>query len=158
MKIGQGFDAHRLVPGQGIVLGGVHIPCEFGVQAHSDGDILLHACCDALLGALGQGDIGQHFPDSDMRYKDCDSRTLLRSVYAMLKAASFSVRNLDATIIAQAPRLSPYVRTMEDNIAFDLQVAAEDINVKATTTERLGFTGREEGIVAIVVVLLQKTS
>lgn len=154
MRIGQGFDAHRYKAGTGFVLGGVRIPCEFSIVAHSDGDVLLHACCDALLGALGEGDIGRHFPDSDVRFKDCDSRLLLREIFAMVDRRSLTVVNLDATVIAQEPRLSSYMEAMRKNIASDLNVSSEVVNVKATTTEGMGFTGRKEGIAASAVVLL----
>lgn len=154
IRIGQGFDVHRYADGNGFVLGGVQVDCSYQVIAHSDGDVLLHACCDALLGAMGQGDIGQHFPDSDPVYRNCDSRELLRAVYAMLEGQAQSVINLDATIIAQSPRLSSYVPQMRQNIASDLGITASEVNIKSTTTEHLGFVGREEGIAAMAVVLI----
>ena len=152
MRIGQGFDVHALVPGRKLVIGGVTIPHHLGLDGHSDADVLLHAICDALLGAAALGDIGRHFPDSDSRYKGADSRALLRAVRQMMK--QHRVVNVDATIIAQAPRMAPHIAAMTRNIADDLEVAPESINVKATTTESLGFTGRGEGIAAQAVVLI----
>jgi len=152
MRIGQGFDVHALVPGRKLVIGGVTIPHHLGLDGHSDADVLLHAICDALLGAAALGDIGRHFPDSDSRYKGADSRVLLRAVRGMLKAQK--IVNVDATIIAQAPRMAPHILAMTRNIADDLEVAPESVNVKATTTESLGFTGRGEGIAAQAVVLI----
>jgi 2-C-methyl-D-erythritol 2,4-cyclodiphosphate synthase len=154
MRIGQGFDVHALVGGRKLVIGGVHIPFAKGLQGHSDADVLLHAICDALLGAAGMGDIGQHFPDSDPQYSDIDSRMLLRDVARKLKDAKLKVSNLDATILAQAPRMAPHIPKMIGNIASDLGVAPSAINIKATTTEELGFVGREEGIAAQAVALL----
>ena len=153
-RIGQGFDVHRLVAGRKLVIGGVEIPHEKGLLGHSDADVLLHAICDALLGAAALGDIGKHFPDSDPRYKGIDSRELLRHVAALLKLRGYAVANVDATIIAQAPRMSPHIPTMVQNIAADLGIEAGAVNVKATTTEELGFTGRGEGIAAQAVCLL----
>lgn len=159
LRIGHGFDVHAFDDGQQgidkVVLGGVFIPYERGLIAHSDGDVLLHALCDALLGALALGDIGRHFPDTDANYKNADSRSLLRMVYAKVTAAGYNVVNADMTIVAQAPKMSPYVDTMRTHIANDLNVEVSSINVKATTTEKLGFTGRKEGIAAHAVVLLQ---
>jgi len=159
LRIGHGFDVHAFDDGQQgidkVVLGGVIIPYERGLIAHSDGDVLLHALCDALLGALALGDIGRHFPDTDANYKNADSRSLLRMVYAKVTAAGYNVVNADMTIVAQAPKMSPYVDTMCTHIANDLNVEISSINVKATTTEKLGFTGRKEGIAAHAVVLLQ---
>jgi 2-C-methyl-D-erythritol 2,4-cyclodiphosphate synthase len=152
MRVGNGFDVHALVPGRKLVLGGVTIPCERGLDGHSDADALLHATCDAVLGAIGAGDIGMHFPDSDPRYKDADSRVLLRAVWQ--RAAGYALGNADATVIAQAPKLSPYIREMSANIAADLGAGIDRVNVKATTTDRLGFAGRGEGIAALVTVLL----
>ena len=156
MRVGQGFDVHALVSGRKLILGGVHIPHPMGLAGHSDADVLLHAICDACLGAAGLGDIGHHFPDSDQQYKDIDSRVLLRKVQTSIGETGWQVANVDATVIAQAPRLTPYLPAMQENIAQDLRIPAGQINVKATTTERLGFAGREEGIAAIAVVLLLK--
>ncbi len=152
MRIGQGFDVHALVAGRKLVVGGVTIPYHLGLEGHSDADVLLHAICDALLGAAALGDIGRHFPDSDSRYKGADSRLLLRTVRQMLKERR--IVNIDATIIAQAPRMAPHIPAMTRNIAADLEVAPDAVNVKATTTESLGFTGRGEGIAAQAVVLI----
>jgi 2-C-methyl-D-erythritol 2,4-cyclodiphosphate synthase len=154
MRIGQGFDAHRFQAGDAVVLGGVTIPFDKGLAAHSDGDVLLHAICDALLGAAALGDIGRHFPDSSAEFKDVDSRALLREVGVMLAAEDTVVVNIDATIVAERPRVSTYVETMRDNIAADLDISREQVNVKGTTTEQMGFTGREEGIAATAMVLL----
>ncbi len=156
MRIGHGFDVHAFAAGRKLILGGVEVPYEKGLAGHSDADVLLHALCDALLGAAGLGDIGRHFPDTDSRYEGIDSRVLLRHVVDLLRARNLSVGNVDATLIAQAPRLAPYVEAMRDNIAQDLDVVPERINVKATTTEKLGFTGRGEGITAQAVVLLEE--
>jgi 2-C-methyl-D-erythritol 2,4-cyclodiphosphate synthase len=155
MRIGQGFDVHALAGGRKLVIGGVHIPFAKGLLGHSDADVLLHAICDALLGAAGMGDIGQHFPDSDPQYSEIDSRVLLRSVAKKLKAAGFRVSNVDATIVAQAPRMAPHIPNMIGNIASDLGVQPSAINIKATTTEELGFVGREEGIAAQAVALIE---
>ena len=152
MRIGQGFDVHALVAGRKLVIGGVTIPYHLGLEGHSDADVLLHAICDALLGAAALGDIGRHFPDSDSRYKGADSRSLLRAVRGMLKERR--IVNVDATIIAQAPRMAPHIPAMTRNIAADLELAPEAVSVKATTTESLGFTGRGEGIAAQAVVLI----
>ena len=154
MRIGQGFDAHAFKEGGRLVLGGVEIPGTRGLEAHSDGDVVLHAVCDALLGAAGLGDIGGHFPPGDPAYKGIDSRLLLRRSFEMVASECYRVVNIDITIIAQAPRLAPYVEAMRAHIAADLQVNTRQVNVKATTTERLGFTGREEGIAALAVILL----
>jgi len=154
MRIGQGFDVHKFGAGDKIVLGGVIIPHEKGLIAHSDGDVLLHSLCDALLGAAGLGDIGQHFPDTDPQYKNADSRSLLRMVAAKIHSKGWSVVNCDNTIIAQRPRMMKYIPDMERNIAEDLSISVSDVNVKATTTEMLGFTGREEGIATQSIVLL----
>ncbi len=155
MRIGQGYDVHAFREGGRLVLGGVTLPHPRGLAAHSDGDVLLHALCDALLGAAALGDIGRHFPDSDPRYAGIDSRELLRAVVAKIGAKGLRVVNADLTLIAQAPKLAPHVDAMRDNIAADLGVGPDAVNVKATTTERLGFTGREEGIAAQAVVLLE---
>ncbi|MBI3067683.1 MAG: 2-C-methyl-D-erythritol 2,4-cyclodiphosphate synthase [Betaproteobacteria bacterium] len=154
MRIGQGFDVHALVTGRRLVVGGVEIPFEKGLAGHSDADVLLHAICDALIGAAGLGDIGRLFPDDDPRYKDTDSRGLLREVARRLSARGFRVVNVDATIIAEAPRMAPHVPAMVANIAADLGVAAADVNVKAKTGERLGFIGRGEGVAAQAVALI----
>ena len=152
MRIGQGFDVHALAPGRKLVVGGVDIAHHMGFEGHSDADVLLHAICDALLGAAGLGDIGQHFPDTDPRYAKIDSRVLLRSVKG--KLGKFRVRNVDATIIAEAPRMAPHLARMIGNIASDLGIAPATINIKATTTDGLGFVGRGEGIAAQAIVLL----
>jgi 2-C-methyl-D-erythritol 2,4-cyclodiphosphate synthase len=154
MRIGQGFDVHALVAGRRLVIGGVHIPFAKGLLGHSDADVLLHAICDALLGAAGLGDIGQHYPDTDARYSEIDSRMLLRDVAKKLKERGLEVVNVDATILAQAPRMAPHLARMIGNIAEDLGVAPAAVNVKATTTEELGFIGREEGIAAQAVALV----
>jgi 2-C-methyl-D-erythritol 2,4-cyclodiphosphate synthase len=154
MRIGQGFDAHALVSGRKLIIGGVHVPYEKGLAGHSDADVLIHAVCDALLGAAALGDIGQHFPDSDGRYKDIDSRKLLREVARLLEGRGLKVVNVDATVIAQAPRLAPHIPAMRANLAADLGVAAGAVNIKAKTTEKLGFVGRGEGIAAEAVALL----
>jgi 2-C-methyl-D-erythritol 2,4-cyclodiphosphate synthase len=154
MRIGQGFDVHALVPGRKLVIGGVAIPYDKGLEGHSDADVLLHAICDALLGAAGLGDIGGHYPDSDPAYENADSRALLRDVMKKLKAKKFKVVNVDATILAQEPRMAPHVAGMIGNIAADLGIARSAVNIKATTTERLGFIGRAEGIAAQAVVLI----
>lgn len=153
-RIGHGFDVHAFGPGDVIVLGGVRIPHSHGIVAHSDGDVLLHAICDALLGAAALGDIGRHFPDSSVEFKDIDSRILLRRVRALIAGQGLAAGNLDATVIAQAPRLAPHIPAMIEHIAADLEIAAGQVNVKATTTERLGYIGRGEGIAAHAVVLL----
>lgn len=156
MRIGQGFDVHEFGPGDKIVIGGVVIPHTHGMVAHSDGDVLLHALCDALLGAAALGDIGKHFPDTDLQYKNADSRGLLRMVYAKLKSFGYRLVNADMTIVAQKPKMAPHISNMCANIAEDLEVNINEINVKATTTEKLGFTGREEGIAAFATVLISK--
>ena len=155
MRIGQGFDAHKLVEGRRLIIGGVTIPHPRGLDGHSDADVLLHAICDALIGAAALGDIGKHFPDSDPQYKGVDSRKLLRETAALLKKNGWRVANLDATIIAQEPRMAPHIAAMVANIAADIGVASRDVNVKAKTTEKLGFTGRGEGIAAEAVVLIE---
>jgi 2-C-methyl-D-erythritol 2,4-cyclodiphosphate synthase len=153
MRIGQGFDVHALVVGRKLVIGGVTIPFGKGLDGHSDADVLLHAICDALLGAAGLGDIGRHFPDSDAAYKNADSRTLLREVKR--KLGGLRIVNIDATILAQEPRMAPHVARMIENIAADLGIEPAAVNLKATTTECLGFIGRAEGIAAQAVVLLE---
>ncbi len=154
MRVGQGFDVHQLVEGRKLIVGGVEIPYERGLLGHSDADVLLHAICDALLGAAALGDIGRHFPDTDPRYKGIDSRRLLREVARLLRDQCYRVVNLDATIIAQAPKMAPHIPQMVANIASDLGVAADCVNVKATTTEKLGYTGRGEGVAAQAVCLI----
>ncbi|MED5608553.1 MULTISPECIES: 2-C-methyl-D-erythritol 2,4-cyclodiphosphate synthase [Pseudomonas] len=154
MRIGHGYDVHRFGEGDFITLGGVRIPHKFGLIAHSDGDVLLHALSDALLGACALGDIGKHFPDTDPRFKGADSRALLRHVVTLVHEKGHVIGNVDATIIAQAPKMAPHIEAMRAAIAEDLQVDIEQVNVKATTTEKLGFTGREEGIAVHAVALL----
>ena len=154
MRIGHGFDVHALVAGRKCIIGGVNIPHDKGLDGHSDADVLLHAICDALLGAAALGDIGKHFPPSDMRYKGIDSRQLLRHVVGLLKTKGFAVGNIDATVICEAPKLSPHTAQMCVNIASDCEVEVSQINVKATTTEKLGFTGRGEGIAAEAVCII----
>ena len=155
MRIGQGFDVHQLVAGRKLVIGGVEIAHDKGLLGHSDADVLLHAICDALLGAAALGDIGRHFPDSDAKYKGIDSRALLRNVAALLKDRGLRVVNVDATIIAEAPRMAPHIPSMVANIAGDLAIEPRYVNVKATTTEKLGFTGRGEGIAAQAICLVE---
>lgn len=154
-RIGHGYDVHAFCVGDQIILGGVSIDHTHAFQAHSDGDVLIHAICDALLGALALGDIGKHFPDTDAQYKNMDSRILLRHVYALIKEQGWSINNLDCTVIAQAPKLSPHLVTMRKLLSKDLESNIDVINVKATTTEKLGFAGRKEGIAAEAVVLLK---
>jgi 2-C-methyl-D-erythritol 2,4-cyclodiphosphate synthase len=154
MRIGQGFDVHALVPGRKLILGGVDVPYERGLQGHSDADVLLHAITDAILGAAALGDIGRHFPDTDPAFKGADSRVLLREAATRVRNAGFTVINVDATLIAQAPKMAPHIPAMVANIAADLGLPASQVNVKAKTTERLGFTGRGEGIAAEAVALL----
>ena len=154
MRIGHGYDVHRFGEGELITLGGVRIPHKFGLVAHSDGDVLLHALSDALLGAAALGDIGRHFPDNDPQFKGADSRVLLRHVLTLVQAKGWQVGNVDATIVAQAPKMAPHIEAMRASIAADLQVDLDQVNVKATTTEKLGFTGREEGIAVHAVALL----
>ena len=155
MRIGHGYDVHRFGAGNEIVLGGVRIAHHRGLEAHSDGDVLVHAVCDALLGAIGEGDIGRHFPDTDAANANIDSRLLLRRVMALVTGAGWRLGNLDATLVAQAPRMAGHIAAMRENLAADLAAQVSQVNVKATTTEKLGFTGREEGIAAHAVVLLQ---
>lgn len=154
MRIGQGFDVHALVAGRKLVIGGVKIPFDKGLAGHSDADVLIHAICDALLGAAALGDIGRHFPDTDPKYKDADSRMLLREVGRKIRAAGFKIGNVDATIIAQAPKMAPHIAAMVANLAADLEVAPGQVNVKAKTAERLGAIGRGEGIAAEAIALL----
>jgi len=155
-RIGQGFDVHQLTEGRPLIIGGITIPYERGLLGHSDADVLLHTIADACLGAIGAGDIGKHFPDTDPTFKDADSAKLLEHVYEMVRQAGYELLNADCTIIAQKPKMAPYIEQMKQRIAELLQSEAAQINVKATTTEKLGFTGREEGIAAQAVVLLKK--
>ena len=156
MRIGHGYDVHRLVPGRALILGGVDIPYELGLEGHSDADVLLHAVSDALLGATGLGDIGRHFPDTDLQYKGADSLKLLETVGQKVAAAGYRVSNIDVTMIAQRPKLAPYIETMERNIARVLGLEPGRVNVKATTEERLGFTGTGEGMACHAVCLLEE--
>ena len=156
LRVGQGYDVHQLVAGRPLIIGGVHIPYEKGLLGHSDADVLLHAVTDACLGAVGLGDIGSYFPDNDDAYKNADSAVLLKNVWEMIKDKGYLLVNIDATIIAQKPKMAPYIELMKTNIASILEAEREQINVKATTTEKLGFTGREEGIASLAVVLLEK--
>ena len=154
MRIGQGFDAHRFEAGRALVIGGVTIPHEYGLAAHSDGDVLVHSLCDALLGAAAMGDIGTHFPDTSDDYAGIDSRILLRSVVSRLTEAGYAIGNTDMTLMAQAPKMAPYIQSMRENIAEDMQVTLDAVSIKATTTEKMGFTGRGEGIACLAVCLL----
>ena len=156
IRVGQGYDVHRFCDGDFIILGGVSIPYQQGLEAHSDGDVVLHALSDAILGAAALGDIGKHFPDTDPEFKGADSRVLLRHVYKVVQAKGYTLVNADITIIAQAPKMSPHTAAMCQNIADDLSVAVDCINVKATTTEKLGFEGRKEGIAVQAIVLLER--
>ncbi|MGQ0502372.1 MAG: 2-C-methyl-D-erythritol 2,4-cyclodiphosphate synthase [Panacagrimonas sp.] len=157
MRIGHGFDAHRLEAGEGVTLGGVLIACSYRLIAHSDGDVLIHALCDALLGACALGDIGKLFPDTDAQFKGIDSRELLREVMRRLRAAGYQPVNADLTLIAQVPRVSPHTATMRERLAADLGVGIDAVNVKATTNEEMGHIGRKEGIAAHAVVLIERT-
>ncbi len=156
IRIGNGYDVHAFTEGDHIVLGGVTIKHTQGLLAHSDGDVLIHALCDALLGALALGDIGQHFPDSDLDFKNIDSRVLLTSIYKLIQSKSYKLSNCDCTIVAQRPKMAPNILTMRQVIAEDLNVSLDQVSIKATTTEGLGFTGREEGIAVYASALLQK--
>jgi len=158
LRIGQGFDVHAFAEARPLIIGGVEIPHSHGLAGHSDADVLIHAMCDALLGAAGLGDIGKHFPDTDAAYKDADSRALLRDVMSKLSSMSYDIVNIDATVIAQQPKLAPFIEVMTERLASDLKIATQQINIKATTTEHLGFTGREEGIAATAVVLIEKNN
>jgi 2-C-methyl-D-erythritol 2,4-cyclodiphosphate synthase len=157
MRIGQGFDVHQLVADRRLVLGGVEIPFERGLEGHSDGDALLHAVSDAILGAIGAGDLGRHFPSSDERWRGAASGDILAQVVAKMSKAGFSIENVDATIVAQAPRLSPYQKAMHENLAGLLQVSPTRVNLKLTSTDQLGFIGRGEGIAGMAVVMLEET-
>ena len=154
MRIGQGYDVHAFAENRKLILGGVEVPYERGLAGHSDADVLIHACCDAILGAAALGDIGKHFPDTSADFKDIDSRILLRHVAELISKEGYSIGNLDATIIAQQPKLAPHIEDMRNNLASDLNIELDQMNVKATTTEKLGFEGRKEGIAAQAVVLL----
>lgn len=156
MRIGQGYDAHRFQSGDAVVLGGVTIPFDRSLAAHSDGDVLLHAICDAVLGAAALGDIGRHFPDTDPTYKGVDSRVLLRAVRDLLTAENWRVVNIDATVIAERPKIAPHVATMIAHVAGDLGITDEQVNIKGTTTEKMGFTGRGEGVAATAVALIER--
>ena len=158
MRVGQGYDVHAFGEGDYIILGGVTIPYDRGLVAHSDGDVLIHAFCDALLGAVALGDIGRHFPDTDPRYNGIDSRELLRQVMTLINNKGYTLSNADMTIVAQAPKMSPHIEQIIMNLSADCSCRLDQINVKATTTERLGFEGREEGVSAQVVVLLDRNS
>jgi len=158
MRIGIGYDVHALVAGRPLVIGGVTVPHSRGLAGHSDADVLLHAICDALLGALALGDLGMHFPDTDPRWKGAVSRALLQHVMSLVRARGYAVANLDATVIAQAPKLAPFIQAMRDNVAADVGCDTSCVSIKATTTERLGFAGREEGIAAEAVVLVMAAS
>jgi 2-C-methyl-D-erythritol 2,4-cyclodiphosphate synthase len=158
MRIGHGFDAHKFTPDRPLILGGVTIPHDRGLEAHSDGDVLIHALCDALLGAAGLGDIGRHFPDSNADFKGIDSRELLRRVVTLLTECRMRVGNADVTVVAQAPRLAPHIPAMCAYLAADLNIDVTRVNVKATTTEGMGYTGRGEGIAAHAVALIEELS
>ncbi|WP_066366273.1 2-C-methyl-D-erythritol 2,4-cyclodiphosphate synthase [Neobacillus fumarioli] len=157
-RIGQGFDVHQFAEGRPLIIGGVTIPYEKGLAGHSDADVLLHAISDACLGAIGEGDIGKHFPDTDLKFKGADSAKLMEHVWQLVKSKGYELVNADCTIIAQKPKMAPYIEQMCTRIAELLEAAPEQINVKATTTERLGFTGRGEGIASQAVVLLKKAN
>ena len=156
MRIGQGYDAHRFQAGESIVIGGVEIPFDKSLAAHSDGDVLLHAICDAILGALALGDIGKHFPDTSEEFRGANSRDLLRNVIKSMTAEGYKIGNIDATVIAEKPKMAPFILQMRENIAADSDVLAAQVSVKATTTEKMGFTGRGEGIAASAVVFLER--
>lgn len=155
LRIGHGYDVHAFGGGKPLILGGVTIPQHQGLIAHSDGDVLLHAVCDALLGAAALGDIGQHFPDTDSEFEGADSRVLLRAVFDLIQSKNYSVGNLDVTVIAQTPKMAPHIQTIRENLAEDLSVNLEQINVKATTTEKLGFVGKKEGIAVHAVTIIE---
>jgi len=154
MRIGQGYDAHKFKDGGKLILGGVEVPYEKGMEAHSDGDVVIHALCDALLGAMALGDIGKHFPDTDESYKGIDSRLLLKEVMGKVRKGGMKLGNADITVIAQAPKLAPHIEDMRKILASDMSTAINNVSVKATTTEKMGFTGRAEGIAVTAVVLL----
>ncbi|AGY82709.1 MULTISPECIES: 2-C-methyl-D-erythritol 2,4-cyclodiphosphate synthase [Carnobacterium] len=156
IRVGQGYDVHQLVRDRSLIIGGVTIPYEYGLLGHSDADVLLHAIIDALLGAAGKGDIGYHFPDTDEQFKNVDSRELLRKVWRLLKQEGYTIGNIDATVLAERPKLAPYLAEMKENIAYDCQTSIQHVNVKATTSETMGFIGRKEGLAAMAVCLLEK--
>ncbi len=155
-RIGQGYDVHQFASERHLVVGGVNIPFEYGLLGHSDADVLLHAIIDALLGAASKGDIGHHFPDTDDQFKNVDSRELLRKVWSMLKKEGYTIGNIDATIVAEKPKMAPYLEKMKENIAYDCQTSIQHVNVKATTSETMGFVGRKEGMAAMAICLLEK--
>ena len=155
MRIGHGYDAHRFINGRPLILGGVRIPHEKGLEAHSDGDAVIHALCDAMIGAAALGDIGTFFPDTDARFENIDSRILLRKVFDLITEKGYVISNVDITVLAQVPKLLPYISAMRNNLAKDMNLTVDKINIKATTTEGMGFIGREEGIAVYVVSLLQ---
>jgi len=155
VRVGQGFDVHKFVLDRPLIIGGVKIDYEYGLEGHSDADVLIHAIIDALLGAAGLGDIGQHFPDTDDTFKDINSRKLLRTVVETLRSSNYIIGNIDATIICETPKMEPYIKQMTTNIADDCMCALNNINIKATTTERLGFIGRSEGVAAQVICLIE---
>ncbi|MEI5909169.1 2-C-methyl-D-erythritol 2,4-cyclodiphosphate synthase [Bacillus spongiae] len=157
-RIGQGYDVHQLVENRPLIIGGIEIPHEKGLLGHSDADVLLHVIADAALGAIGAGDIGKHFPDTDAAFKDADSGKLLTHVWELVKEAGYELGNIDCTIIAQKPKMAPHISKMKNRIADLLEASPTQVNVKATTTEKLGFTGRGEGIAAQATILLQKTN
>ncbi|MFU8797282.1 MAG: 2-C-methyl-D-erythritol 2,4-cyclodiphosphate synthase [Gammaproteobacteria bacterium] len=154
MRIGHGYDVHRFCTGKKLMLGGVEIPYEFGLEAHSDGDVIIHAICDALLGAAALGDIGQHFSEQEPEFKNIDSRILLRRTHSLM--ADYAIQNIDVTVVAQAPKLAPYIDSMRKYLAQDLKLEVSQLNIKATTTEKLGFTGRKEGIAVYAVALISR--
>lgn len=155
-RIGQGYDVHQFATERRLVIGGVEIPFEYGLLGHSDADVLLHAIMDALLGAAGKGDIGHHFSDKDDQFKNADSRELLRKVWGMLRTEGFTIGNIDVTIVAEEPKMAPYLKKMQENIARDCQTSIQRVNLKATTSETMGFIGRKEGIAAMAICLLEK--
>ncbi|MGN7941543.1 2-C-methyl-D-erythritol 2,4-cyclodiphosphate synthase [Virgibacillus sp. 6R] len=155
IRVGQGFDVHQLVEGRPLIIGGIEIPYEKGLLGHSDADVLLHTVADACLGAIGEGDIGKHFPDTDPKFKDADSAKLLTHVWSLVKAKGYELGNIDCTIIAQKPKMAPHIEKMRERIAQLLEADISQVNVKATTTEKLGFTGRQEGIASLTTVLVQ---
>ncbi|MEG0289309.1 MAG: 2-C-methyl-D-erythritol 2,4-cyclodiphosphate synthase [Carnobacterium sp.] len=155
LRVGQGYDVHQLVKGRPCIIGGVTLPYEYGLLGHSDADVLIHAIIDALLGAAGLGDIGQLFPDDDPRFKDSDSRQLLQTVSGLLASKGYRVGNIDATLLAEQPKMHPYLKEMQKNLAIDCQIGIERVNVKATTSEKMGFVGRQEGIAAMAICLLE---
>jgi len=155
-RIGHGYDAHTFETDKPLIIGGINIPYSHGLKAHSDGDVLIHAVCDSLLGAAALGDIGKHFPDTDNQFKNIDSRILLKQCFEFIKQKKYSIQNLDITIIAQAPKMSPHIEQMRTTLAEDMNLTIDQVNIKATTTEKMGFTGRKEGISVHSIVLLEK--